>query len=113
MLRELEHRWRNREGFLPGSHRREPLTLPNGLRQVLRTLFLHLRLWIEEVHLRRSTTLEQVDDALGLRRIVRERSRALELRESRGADGRSGVAQENAAVEGVLNIEHRTRNIEH
>ena len=66
VLRELEHRWRDWKLALPRGHSRKPLALANRLWQIFATSIIQGRLGIEQIHLRRSAGLEQIDDPLGL-----------------------------------------------
>ena len=69
-LLEAELRRRDREPRLAAGHRRQPLALADAVGQILVVPLLHLRLVIEQVHLRGTADHVQVDDALRLRRKV-------------------------------------------
>ena len=66
VLGELVFRGRNRESLLPRGHRREPLALPDRIRQVLVVVLAHLGLVVVQVHLRRAADHVQVDHLLRL-----------------------------------------------
>ena len=75
-LRERELRRHDREGRLRRRHAGQPLSVADRIGQ-LRALELHQpRLVVEQLDLRRAARLEQVDDALGLRREVRQAGQA-------------------------------------
>jgi hypothetical protein len=108
---EAEDRGGHRKTLLARGHRGEPLPLADRFGQILAALRLHLRLGIEEVHLRGRAGLEEVDDPLCLRGMVRERrsggsgggSRASQQPgQRRGAEGGAAALQEKAAVEEIL-----------
>ena len=70
MLLKFEHRWRNRELALPGSHRREALPLANRIWQIFATSVFQSGLGIEKIHLRRGSGLEQINDPFGFGLVV-------------------------------------------
>ena len=70
VLREFENARCDRELALPARHRGEPLAHADARGQVLTATRGHLRLGIEEVHLRRCAALEEVDNTLRLWREV-------------------------------------------
>ncbi len=72
VLRELEARRDHRELGLRRRHGGEPLALADGVRKVVAAPLLELRLVVEHLDLRRPARLEEIDDALGLRREVRQ-----------------------------------------
>ena len=110
VLVELEDRWGDWEVLLARGHRRQALSLANGIWQILAAHRFQLGLWVEEVHLGRSTGLEEVDDALRLWFKVREaQSRvsgegwSADQRAQRGqADAPRGALDERAAGQGHL-----------
>ena len=57
---------------LRGRHAGEPLAAAHGLRQIGALELAQARLVVEQLHLRGAARLEQVDDALGLRREMRQ-----------------------------------------
>ena len=69
---ELENAGSNRKVLLPGSHGGQTLALAYAVGQILSMMLLHARLGIEQVHLGRSTRLEEIDHALGLGGKIRE-----------------------------------------
>ena len=66
---------RDRKARLPRGHRRQPLAVADRIGQVGAMHFCELRLVVEQIELRGSAALEQIDDALGLRREVRQARR--------------------------------------
>ena len=72
VLGELENRRCDGKAALTGCHRRQALTFADGLRKVFVVPVLHLRLVVEEVHLRRRAHHVQIDGALGFWREVRD-----------------------------------------
>ena len=90
MLSELKNVRSDREFRLPRGHGGQALPLANRGRQILPTLRFEMRFGVEQLHLRRSTRLEQIDDPLGLRRCVDERRsdrRTLRSRSSSSCKG--------------------------
>jgi hypothetical protein len=79
MLPERHDRRQHSFALLPLSHRAQPLIFMNRLRQLLPAKFFHLRLVIEHVDVRRSSILQQVNDMLHLRRMMRQIGQATEL----------------------------------
>ena len=71
-LRELVSGRRDGETLLAARHRREPLPALDAGGQILVIPLGHLRLVVEEVHLRRSADHVEVDDALRLRGEMRK-----------------------------------------
>ena len=90
MLLELEHRRRDRKPLLPRGHRGNALAHSDTVRNVLIKVGLHLRLGIEEIHLRRTATLEKKDDALRLRDKMRNVTHS---RQPAAIRGETGVPQ--------------------
>ena len=76
----------------------EPLALADRVGQVLAALLRQLRLVVEEVHLRRRAGLEQVDDALRLRREVRQPGQPPAPARPRAPRGASGASSEPSAA---------------
>ncbi len=72
VLLEFENRWRHRQRRLARRHARDPLPLPDRIRQILAAILGQLRLVVEQVHLRRAARLVQEDHALGLGREMRK-----------------------------------------
>jgi len=72
---EVELRRRDGEARLAACHRGQALTIANARRQVFVIVFLHLRLVVEEVHLRWPTDHVQINDPLGLGRKMGHRVR--------------------------------------
>ena len=108
MLRELEDGWRGGKLRLVSRHAGEALAHADGFRQLRAVQLCEVRLVVEQIELRRRAVLEEVDDALGLGRKVREtgeaahRRRRLRLlgeqRSQRGhADAGAGAAEEMPA----------------
>ena len=69
---KLEDRRRRRKGRLVRRHAGEPLPLANRIRQLGAAQLRQLRLVIEQIELRGRAVLEQIDDALRLRREMRQ-----------------------------------------
>ena len=69
---ELERGRGRGEAGLSGGHAGQALTHANRVRQLGAAQRVEFRLVIEQVHLRGSAGLEQVDDAFGFRRKVRQ-----------------------------------------
>ncbi len=110
VLRELELRRGDGEARLAAGHAREPLTHADGVGQVLVEHGVHLGLVVVEVHLRRPADHVQVDDLLGLGRVVERDGIGLALavvaagqtlaeqrRQGRPADGVDAAAEELTA----------------
>jgi len=91
LARRTERKFRRRDGEtrLPAGHRGESLTVADALRQVFVIIGLHLRLVVEQIHLRRSTDHVQVDHALGLWRKLRPLSMRIRCIRQRLAKQRS------------------------
>ena len=66
---------RQRKFSLIGRHAREPLAHADGRGEVLPMHFAQPGFVVKQVQLRRRTVLEQVDDALRLRRKMRKAKR--------------------------------------
>ena len=110
VLRELEHRRRDRETGLRRGHAGEPLAHADRVGQLGAAQLRQLRLVVEQIHLRRRAGLEQIDHALRLGREVRQTrqsavaARRRRLREQRRAAPPApmpgaGAAEEVAAGE--------------
>jgi hypothetical protein len=111
---------------LSGSHRRQSLTLADGLGQIFAVSIFQIGLGIKQIHLRRSTRLKQINDSLGLRREVGEASQRdvrfrtvaggsqpllSQQRTQRRRTGTSaGMPQKGTAIQRVLK---RERSIRH
>ena len=72
VLRELEERRRHREAGLRRGHAGEPLAHADRIGQLVAARGLRARLVVEQIHLRGRAGLEQIDDAFGLWRKVRQ-----------------------------------------
>ena len=72
VLRELEHRRRDRQPRLAAGHRGDALALADGLGQILVEVRVELGLVIQRVNLRRPAVQVQVNQPLRLRREVRQ-----------------------------------------
>src|SRR5215468_9562030 len=79
---ELEDRRRGRETRLVRRHPREPLSPPDRIGQVLAAILFKLRLWVEEIELRRRARLVEVNHALCLRREVWQTGQTRLLRQA-------------------------------
>src|SRR5687768_12678168 len=103
MLGELEDGRRCRKRGLIRRHPGQPLTHPDGCGQFAAAEFRERGLWIEQIHLRRSAVLEQIDDAFGFWRMMRQAGQfavGLEQRGERGdADARARAAEKMSACE--------------
>ena len=110
VLLELKDRRSHREVLLARGHRRQALALADGVREVLAAHRFQLRLRIEEVHLRRSAGLEEVDDPFRLRfevgetepRVSGKSGRAYERAQRGEADTSRGALDEGATGQGHL-----------
>ena len=114
VLGELEHRRSHREVFLARCHGRQPLAFANGLGEVFAAHLLHLRFWVEEIELRGSTRLEEVDDALGFRFEIREAESVVggeARRAHERAEGREADAARGAFDEGPTGERHARRHV--
>jgi cytochrome b561 len=72
VLRKLRDLGQARPHRLAAGHRAEPRALHDRVGNLLPATFREFRLVVEEIDVRRRAVLEQVDDALGLRREVRQ-----------------------------------------
>jgi hypothetical protein len=114
VLGELEHGGRDRQPRLAAGHRGDALAAADGVGQVLVEVRFELRLVIPHVDLRRPAVHVQVDEPLGLGRVVRQagehgmNARATRLgrrtegiarhgRERDGTGAQAGGAEELAA----------------
>ena len=104
VLPEAIFRRRDREAILLRRHAGEPLAAANGVGKIDAAHVVELRLVVEEVHLRRSARLEEIDDALGLGGEVRQAGQAVgagvvveQGRERGGAETDAGTLEEVAA----------------
>ena len=68
----LKDRRRGRELSLKRGHAGEPLAHADRIRQIRAAQRLQLRLVVEQIELRGRAVLEQIDDALGFRREMRQ-----------------------------------------
>ncbi len=115
ILLELVLRGGDGKAGLAARHRRQALTGANRIRQILVEENIHLRLVVEEVHLRRALVHEQVDGPLRLGCEVRQAgqtadgARGMNLAGRRGqdrgqgcgAEAEGGLAEEMAAGDGL------------
>ncbi len=90
VLRELVNRRRNRKPRLPRRHRRQALSLPHRIGQILVVPILEAGLVIEEILLRRAAEHVHVHGALRLRREVRQVRQSTQVLFRRGPE--RGVA---------------------
>ncbi len=97
MLLELEDRRRGRKGGLIRGHAGQALAHPHRFRQIAAAQLLKPGLVIEQVQLRGSAVLEQINDALGARREMRQSGQpraGAQIRREQGSEG--GRAQPGA-----------------
>ena len=104
--RNWKYRGRHRKAGLRGRHAGEPLAHADRIRQFSGGQFPQPRLVVEQVHLRRSAGLEEVDHALRARRqsaecraARRPAPRRSRLRERGDAQPTGGLAEKVAARE--------------
>ena len=72
VLLKPEGAGRNGEAALAGSHGGQSLSFSDRFGQIFATSVLHLRFWIEQIHLGRCTGLEQVDNSACFGNEVRQ-----------------------------------------
>ena len=116
MLSEIKYRRCDWKFGLSAGHGRQSLALTNGLRQVFAMMAFHLWLRIEQIHLRWSTRLKQIDDSLRFRLMSRKLlhvsicSRELlsglihQGRQRSSSDGRGAILQEDSTIQNILNL---------
>ena len=92
---KFENRGRDGQSGLARGHAGNALVAAHGFREVFVELVVELWLVVEEIHLRRATVLEEVDDPLGLRRKVRRTEESAFKRARRS--GREEVVSEHGA----------------
>jgi hypothetical protein len=102
---ELENRGRDRQAGLARGHASDALVAAHGFRKVFVELVVELWLVVEEIHLRRATVLEEVDDPLGLRREV-GRSEESPLERTRRSGREEVVAEHGAERHGADALRH-------
>lgn len=100
---ELVCRARDGEGLLVGRHPGLPLVGVHEVGELLAEVFLELGLVVEKVLLRRGSTLEEIDHALGLRLWLGGGLCQKGLVQHRGQGGNAdtigGFSEEMAAIE--------------
>ena len=84
----------------PRGHRRQPLAHADRVGQVLVEPLVHLRLVVEQVHLRRAADHVQIDDVLGLGRRSAGRRRAPRRRRRRVAGAAHGAVRQQRGQRG-------------
>src|SRR5207302_5895251 len=108
---ELEQRRRDGEARLRRGHAGEALAGADRIGQLGPGELLQARLVVEQIHLRRRAGLEEIDDALGGRRKVRQRFVGVEqAREGRDAESGAGLSEEIASCEQARGIYHYWRH---
>src|SRR4029453_5799670 len=93
VLRKLENRLRDGKARLPRGHRRQPLAVADRIGQVAALHFCELRFVVEQIELRGSAALEQINDAFRFRSEVRQALQATRRARSRALREQIGLQQ--------------------